>query len=303
MGLLTSPINLTTTQVVGGLLPQLLASMKKKGNFLTKLFDDGHLIWLFIIPSTIMLALFALPLYALVVRSIKAGFFNYAFSEQAFAALKLSLLTSTITTAVTILFGTTLAYMLARWKFRFRSWIELLIDLPIVLPPSVAGLVLLMAFGRRGIFGGELSALGISLPFTTAAVIIAQMFVASPFYIRSARIGFRTIDRQLEEAANVEGANQWQVFTEVMIPLAGSALISGTILTWTRALGEFGATILFAGNLEGVTQTMPMAIYLGFERNLGVALALSVMLVVVSMLLLGLTRKLEKSEEHHTSIG
>ncbi len=303
MGVRSSPVNLTITIVPGGLLLRLLPSMKKKGNFLTRLFDDGHLIWLFIIPSTIMLALFALPLFALFVRSFKAGFFNYAFSEQAFAALKLSLLTSTITTAVTILFGTTLAYMLARWNFRFRSWIELLIDLPIVLPPSVAGLVLLMAFGRRGIFGQELSAFGISLPFTTAAVIIAQMFVASPFYIRSARIGFRTIDRQLEEAASVEGANQWQVFTEVMIPLAGSALISGAILTWTRALGEFGATILFAGNLEGVTQTMPMAIYLGFERNLGVALALSVMLVVVSMLLLGLTRKFEKSEEHHNSIG
>lgn len=276
--------------------------MKKKGNFLTKLFDDGHLIWLFILPSMIMLALFALPLFALFVRSIKTGFFAYAFSEQALSALKLSLITSTLTTTVTILFGTTLAYMLARWKFRLRSWIELLIDLPIVLPPSVAGLVLLMAFGRRGIFGQELSFLGISLPFTTAAVIIAQMFVASPFYIRSARIGFRTIDRQLEEAANVEGANQWQVFTEVMVPLAGSALISGAILTWTRALGEFGATILFAGNLEGVTQTMPMAIYLGFERNLGVALALSVMLVIVSMLLLGLTRKFEKSEEYHNSI-
>jgi molybdate transport system permease protein len=191
--------------------------------------------------------------------------------------------------------------VLARWKFRFRSWIELLIDLPIVLPPSVAGLVLLMAFGRRGLFGQELSAFGISLPFTTAAVIIAQMFVASPFYIRSARIGFKAIDRQLEEAANVEGANQWQLFAEVMFPLAGSALISGAILTWTRALGEFGATILFAGNLEGVTQTMPMAIYLGFESNLGVALALSVMLVIVSTLLLGLTRKFEKREEYNRS--
>jgi molybdate transport system permease protein len=130
--------------------------------------------------------------------------------------------------------------------------------------------------------------------------VIAQTFVAAPFYIRSARIGFRAIDRQLEEAAHVEGANQWQLFREVMFPLAGSALISGAILTWTRALGEFGATILFAGNLEGVTQTMPMAIYLGFERNLGVALALSVMLVVVSMLLLGLTRKYEKHEEQRT---
>ncbi len=290
-----------TKQAAGAAISRPLASMKKNGNFLSRLFDDGHLIWLFILPSMVMLALFALPLLSLFVRSVRDGFFTYIFSEQALKALRLSLITSTITTAVTILFGTTLAYMLARWKFRFRSWIELLIDLPIVLPPSVAGLVLLMAFGRRGMFGQELSALGISLPFTTAAVVLAQMFVAAPFYIRSARIGFRTIDRQLEEAANVEGANEWQIFTEVMVPLAGSALISGAILTWTRALGEFGATILFAGNLEGVTQTMPMAIYLGFERNLGVALALSVMLVVVSMLLLGLTRKFEKKEEHDRS--
>ncbi len=278
-----------------------LASMKKKGNLLSKLFDDGLLIWLFILPSMIMLALFALPLLSLFVRSFKNDFFTYIFSEQALKALRLSLVTSTVTTIVTILFGTTLAYMLARWEFRFRSWIELLIDLPIVLPPSVAGLVLLMAFGRRGMFGQELSALGISLPFTTTAVVLAQMFVAAPFYIRSARIGFRTIDRQLEEAANVEGANEWQIFSEVMVPLAGSALISGAILTWTRALGEFGATILFAGNLEGVTQTMPMAIYLGFERNLGVALALAVMLVVVSMFLLGLTRKFERKEEDNRS--
>ncbi len=290
-----------TKHAAGAVMAQSPASMKKNGNFLSKLFDDGQLIWLFILPSMIMLALFALPLISLFVRSFKDDFFTYIFSEQAIQALRLSLVTSTITTAVTILFGTTLAYMLARWNFRFRSGIELLIDLPIVLPPSVAGLVLLMAFGRRGIFGQELSALGISLPFTTAAVILAQMFVSAPFYIRSARIGFRTIDRQLEEAANVEGANEWQVFTEVMVPLAGNALISGAILTWTRALGEFGATILFAGNLEGVTQTMPMAIYLGFERNLGVALALSVMLVVVSMLLLGLTRKFEKNEEYNRS--
>jgi molybdate transport system permease protein len=292
-----------TKQAAGAAIFRPLALMKKNGNLLSKLFNDGQLIWLFILPSMIMLALFALPLLSLFVRSFKDDFFTYIFSEQALQALRLSLITSTITTAVTILFGTTLAYMLARWKFRFRSWVELLIDLPIVLPPSVAGLVLLMAFGRRGIFGPELSALGISLPFTTAAVILAQMFVAAPFYIRSARIGFRTIDRQLEEAANVEGANEWQVFTEVMVPLAGHALISGAILTWTRALGEFGATILFAGNLEGITQTMPMAIYLGFERNLGVALALSVMLVVVSMLLLGLTRKFEKSEEYNRSIN
>jgi molybdate transport system permease protein len=196
-----------------------------------------------------------------------------------------------------MILGTPLAYMLAHWRFRFKSWIELIIDLPIVLPPSVAGLALLIAFGRRGLFGSFLNILGISLPFTTAAVVLAQIFVASPLYVRSARVGFSQIDRQLEEAAHVEGANHWQLFYEVMLPLAGRTLLSGAILTWTRALGEFGATILFAGNLEGVTQTMPMAIYLGFERNIGVALSLSVLLVFVSILLLLLTKKLENREQ------
>jgi molybdate transport system permease protein len=271
--------------------------MSRLKTFFSRFLNDGHLNWLFIIPSAILLALFVLPLLAVFVRSLDANFFNNAFSEQAFKALRLSLFTSTITTAITILLGTPFAYILARWKFKFKSWVELFIDLPIVLPPSVAGLALLIAFGRRGLFGSALNVLGISLPFTTAAVVMAQTFVAAPLYVRSARIGFSHIEKQLEEAAHVEGANQWQLFTEVMFPLAGRALLSGAILTWTRALGEFGATILFAGNLEGVTQTMPMAIYLGFERNLGVALALSVVLVVVSVLLLSITRRLEKLDQ------
>ncbi|HJQ13210.1 MAG TPA: ABC transporter permease [Anaerolineales bacterium] len=258
---------------------------------------DRHLIWVFIAPSAILFALFALPFFALFERSIASDFFNYVFSEQALKALRLSLVTSTITTGVTIIFGTPFAYLLARWRFRFKSWLELMIDLPIVLPPSVAGLALLIAFGRRGLFGSTLNIIGISLPFTTAAVVLAQTFVAAPLYLRSARAGFAEVDKQLEEAAQVEGANQWQLFQEVMFPLAGRALLSGAILTWTRALGEFGATILFAGNLEGITQTMPMAIYLGFESELGIAIALSVMLVGVSALLLGIIRKLEKDED------
>jgi molybdate transport system permease protein len=253
--------------------------------------------WIFIIPSIFMVGLFLLPLFTVFLRSVNPEFFSYAFSQKALSALKLSLLTSTVTTVCAVLFGTPLAYILAKWKFRFKSWAELLIDLPIVLPPSVAGLALLIAFGRRGLFGSTLSILGISLPFTTAAVVIAQIFVAAPLYIRSARVGFKGIDKQLEEAANVEGANRWQLFREVMLPLASRALFSGAILTWTRALGEFGATILFAGNLEGVTQTMPMAIYLGFETDRGVALALSVVLIVVSALLLGITRKIEREDE------
>jgi molybdate transport system permease protein len=134
--------------------------------------------------------------------------------------------------------GTPLAYILSRWKFKYKSWLELILDLPIVLPPSVAGLALLIAFGRNGLFGPALNILGISLPFTTAAVILAQTFVAAPLYVRSARVGFSGIDRQLEEAAHVEGASQWQLFNEVMIPLAGRALASGAILTWTRALAQ-----------------------------------------------------------------
>jgi len=256
----------------------------------------GSTRWLFILPAALLLALFALPLLALATRSFHSDFFEHVFSQPALKALRLSLATSSVTTLIAGLLGTPLAYMLARWKFKHKRWIEILIDLPIVLPPSVAGLALLIAFGRQGVFGPLLGALGISIPFTTAAVVLAQTFVAAPLYVRSARIGFYEIDTQLEEAAHVEGANHWQLFYDVMVPLAGRALVSGAVLTWTRALGEFGATILFAGNLEGVTQTMPMAIYLGFERNLGIALALSVMLILVSIILLAITRRLERHE-------
>jgi molybdate transport system permease protein len=194
---------------------------------------------------------------------------------------------------ISVVTGTPLAYGLARWKFRGRSALELLIDLPVVLPPSVAGLGLLITFGRQGLVGKYLTPLGISIPFTSLAVILAQTFVSAPLYIRSARIGFEGIDHQLEESAHVEGASQWQLFSHVMLPLAWRALLSGAMLCWTRALGEIGATILFAGNLEGRTQTMPLAIYLGFESNLGLAVALSVVLILVSVLLLALIRRLD----------
>ncbi len=249
--------------------------------------------WLFVIPSLFLLGLLGLPLLALILRAADRSFFAHVSSPNALAALKLSLNTSLITVALTLVLGTPLAYVLARWDFRFKPWLELLIDLPIVLPPSVAGLAMLIAFGRRGLFGPALDFLGISLPFTTLAVILAQTFVASPLYVRAARVGFSAVEKQLEEAAHVEGADQWQMFRNVMIPLTGRHLLNGAILTWTRALGEFGATILFAGNLVGVTQTMPLAIYLGFESDLGVAVALSVMLLVVSVLLLAITRRLE----------
>ena len=253
--------------------------------------------WFFILPAALLFLLFALPLLAILLRAARADLFASAFSVQALKALNLSLLTSTLTTLLTVLLGTPLAYILARWKFKFKTWVEMVLDLPIVLPPSVAGVALLIAFGRRGIFGAPLAALGISLPFTTAAVVVAQLFVAAPLFVRAARIGFAQVDEQLEESALVEGAGRWQMFRAVMLPLSARALAAGAILTWTRALGEFGATLLFAGNLEGVTQTMPLAIYLGFERSIGAALALSVLLIAVSVALLALTKKLDALEE------
>jgi molybdate transport system permease protein len=252
--------------------------------------------WLFVVPGLFLVALLGLPLLALFMRAANGEFFTYALSDTALAALKLSLITSMISVMITVISGTPLAYILTKWNFTGRAALELLIYLPVVLPPSVAGLALLIAFGRQGVFGGWLASFGLSLPFTTTAVILAQTFVSAPLYILSARIGFAGIDPLLEEAAHVEGASQWQLFSKVMIPLAGRALITGIILAWTRALGEFGATILFAGNLEGKTQTMPLAIYLGFERNLNVAIVLSVVLVLVSLIMLGIMRKLDEAD-------
>jgi molybdate transport system permease protein len=261
---------------------------------LRKLSLDTNPGWVFILPSLVLIGLLGLPLLALVWRAIGKDFVNNVLSPTALSALKLSLVTSTVSVIITVVAGTPLAYILAGWKFSGKTVFELLIDLPVVLPPSVAGLALLIAFGRQGVFGAWLNAIGISLPFTTAAVVMAQTFVSAPLFVRSARVGFAEIDKQMEEAATVEGANEWQLFRFIMVPLAGRAFLTGLILTWTRALGEFGATIMFAGNLEGKTQTMPLAIYLGFEHGLGVAIALSVMLVLVSILLLGVTRRLEQ---------
>lgn len=263
--------------------------------FLSRSTLRGKSIWLFIVPGSALVSLLALPLVALVWRALIAGPVGMLLAPAALSALRLSLITSAVCALAAVITGTPLAYALARWSFRGRAWIEVLIDLPVVLPPSVAGLALLMAFGRRGLLGDALAEVGVSLPFTTAAVVVAQLFVAAPFYVRAARLGFASIDPQLEEAAYTEGANQWQLFRHVMLPLAGRAMVSGLILCWARALGEFGATILFAGNFVGRTQTMPLAIYLGLERDLGVALALSALLLLVSVILLVVLRRLEKA--------
>jgi molybdate transport system permease protein len=257
--------------------------------------------WLFVLPSLLLLALLALPILALLWRAGADGILVFITQPSAIAALRLSLWTSSISVLIAMVTGTPLALILARKRFTGKTLLELVIDLPIVLPPSVAGIALLIAFGRQGVFGSWLAGIGISLPFTTTAVILAQTFVSAPLFVRAARLGFSQIEYQIVEAAYVEGSNEWQLFRYVMIPLAGRAILSGAILAWTRAIGEFGATILFAGNLEGVTQTMPLAIYLGLERSLSVALALSTVLVFVSFLLLLVTRRLEDHSDGSTS--
>jgi len=232
-----------------------------------------------------------LPLVALVWRAIdRASFWRYLNDQMVVEALKLSFTTTLMTLVIAFVVGTPAAYLLARWRFRGYRVIETLIDLPIVLPPVVAGVALLMAFGRRGLLGSELDAFGISLPFTTLGVVIAQVFVAAPFYVRSARAGFATIPRDVEDAAQVDGATSWQVLLNVSVPAALPAITAGAVLCWSRALSEFGATLLFAGNLEGKTQTMPLAIMTAFESNLGSALAIAVILLLISSLILFVSR-------------
>lgn len=233
-----------------------------------------------------LLLLIALPLLALFANVSPVAFFEHLSQPQVLQAVKLSMFTSLVTTVVTLLAGTPLAYLLAQRRFRFYRLLDALIDLPTVLPPSVAGVALLMAFGRRGMFGPMLLEWGISLPFTTAAVVVAQTFIAAPFYVRAAVIGFSAIDPELKQAAALDGASRWQVFRHVTLPLAWVSLLSGGVMTWARALGEFGATIIFAGNFPGRTQTMPLAIYIGFELDMNVAIALAVILVCFSFLTL-----------------
>lgn len=255
----------------------------------------GSSFWLLIAPGVLLVWLLGLPVVALLLESASENFIGFLSDERARQALQLSLTTSAWSTAAAIVTGTPLAFMLARGPFRGRGLIEMIIDLPIVLPPSVAGLALLLAFGRRGLLGETLAVMGLNLPFSTLAVIVAQLFVAGPLYVRAARIGFTAVDRNLEEAAVTEGANQWQLFRFVMIPVAIQALLTGALLCWARALGEFGATLLFAGNLIGRTQTMPLAIYVGLESDRGVAVALSVILLMVSAGLLYLLRRFERN--------
>jgi len=197
-------------------------------------------------------------------------------------ALVLSLASTAVSLVLVVGMGLPLAWWLARRPPRGAAVIETLVDLPIVLPPSVAGLALLLVFGRRGLLGDELALVGVSIPFTIVAVVLAQTFVAMPFFVRAARAGIRAVDRDLEDAARVDGATETAVTRQVTIPLAASALSAGLVMAWARALGEFGATIMFAGNIAGRTQTLPLLVYSEFQGSLDASLAAAAILALAA---------------------
>ncbi len=226
----------------------------------------------------------ALPVLALVVRAILDGSaVSSSGLHVVLDGLVLSLVTTAVSLVLSVAIGMPLALVLARRRFRGSAVLETVIDLPIVLPPSVAGLALLLLLGRRGFLGDPLFALGISLPFTTLAVIVAQSFVSAPFFIRSARVGFAAVDHDLEDAARVDGASEGAVFARITMPLAAPALAAGLVMSWARSLGEFGATIMFAGNVEGRTQTLPLVVYGEFQGgDLEGSIAAAAILVVAA---------------------
>jgi molybdate transport system permease protein len=238
----------------------------------------------------------ALPLVSLLVWTVSENAWGAMASPVALQALALSAKTTAATMVVLILLGTPAAYLLARHDFPGSRALNALIELPIVLPPSAAGIALLLAFGRFGLVGEPLSALGVTVSFTTVAVVMAELFVAAPFYVRQAATGFAEVERSVEEAALVDGADRPAAFFRVTVPLAFPALVAGAITAWARALGEFGATIVFAGSLAGVTQTVPLAIYAVFQSDLDAAVALSVLVLGFAFAVIFTVRYLLKVE-------
>jgi molybdate transport system permease protein len=234
----------------------------------------------------VVVAFLTLPLLALFLRVPPGELVAQLGEEQARDALLVSLKTSLVAHALILAFGTPAAYLVATRAFRGRSALLALIELPLVLPPAVAGLGLLAAFGRSGLLGEELSAVGLEIPFTQLAVVLAICFVASPFYLRAAVAAFEAVDPSLPAAARTLGAGPLRVFARVSLPLALGGLGAGSTLAFARGLGEFGATIMFAGSLPGRTQTGPLAIYDALDQDFEVALALGALFVLVSVAIL-----------------
>lgn len=246
--------------------------------------------WLYV-PAAVGAAFVLLPVVAIVARVDWADFGTLITSEASQDALWLSLRTSALSTLLCVLLGTPMAVVLARTSFPGQGVLRSLVLLPLVLPPVVGGIALLYTFGRRGLLGEELEVLGLQVAFSTAAVVMAQTFVAMPFLVVSLEGALRTAGRRYEVVAASLGAGPTTVFRRVTLPLVLPGLVSGAVLAFARSLGEFGATITFAGSLQGVTRTLPLEIYKQRETDVDAAVALSLVLVVVAVLVIGLARQ------------
>lgn len=240
------------------------------------------------VPLAVLAVVFlALPLAALVIRAPWTHLLSDLAAPGVLTALRLSLVCSLGALAVSLVLGVPLAWLLARTRFRGRNLVRAVVLLPMVLPPVVGGVALLLAFGRNGVAGQVLDhAFGVTLPFTTMGAIVAEAFVAMPFVVITVEAGIRAMDRRYEDAAATLGAGRWTVFRRVTLPLIAPALGAGAALGWARALGEFGATITFAGNLPGSTQTMPLAVYLALQNDPDSAIALSLVMLAICLTVL-----------------
>jgi molybdate transport system permease protein len=241
----------------------------------------------------LFVAFVTVPVLALLWRALESGQLDDSItSGLVLHAMRLSAITSTMALALAVLFGTPVAYLLARRDFPGKALVDIVVDLPIVLPPTVAGVALLVAFGRRGVLGQHLDSVGIDLAFTTTAVVLAQLFVSAPFYIRAVKAGFESVSDEYEGVAATLGAGPLRIFWRVTLPLAWPSVVAGAILCWARALSELGATLVFAGNFANRTQTMPLAIIGVFDsgKSIDFAIALGVILVFAAAGLLVLLR-------------
>ncbi|MEV0392092.1 ABC transporter permease [Polymorphospora rubra] len=243
------------------------------------------------VPALLGLGFLVLPLAGLLIRTPWTSLPQRLTAPGVLEALRLSLVTATAATLLCLLLGVPLAWLLARTTFPGRRFVRALVTVPLVLPPVVGGVALLLVFGRRGLIGGWLDeTFGITLPFTTTGVVLAEAFVAMPFLVIAVEGALRGADARYEEAAATLGAGRWTAFRRVTLPLVAPGIAAGAVLCWARALGEFGATITFAGNFPGRTQTMPLAVYLALEQDLEAAIVLSLVLLVVSVAILASLR-------------
>jgi molybdate transport system permease protein len=253
--------------------------------------DEAQIPIVLSVLGILAVVFFVLPLVALAIRVPWSSLFDALGNEATVEALVLSVVTSLVTTSLAVILGVPLAWLLARSTMPGRQIVRGLCTLSMVLPPVVAGVALLASLGRRGVVGQVLDDwFGLRLPFTMPAVIIAQLFVAMPFLVLTVESGFARASTNVEDAARTLGASPWYVFSRVTLPATRPAIVAGAVLTWARALGEFGATITFAGNFPGATRTLPIATYLALETNVDDALLISMLMVILSLIILVVLR-------------